>query len=282
MEIALVLVSAFLHALWNALLRLEADKDRALVAAVTIATLLAVIVAAARWSATGVPPLPTTGSIVWSLTAGLLELAYFVTLARALDRGPLGPVYTVSRGGAILVTWPVSVAWFGEVATPGAIAGSVAVLAGVALAGRTSGSSPMPRRALGWAIICAVAIAGYHLAYKAAMDAGGSSSAVFALALGLATAVNYVRLGRVGRRVVAGLLRTRLLRIAMMGVICGGSFLLLIQALASSGAGFALTARNTSVLFATMLAAAMGERPRAPQIAGAALVAAGAVAMAWP
>ena len=34
--------------------------------------------------------------------------------------------------------------------------------------------------------------------------------------------------------------------------------------------------------FATMLAAAMGEKPRAPQIAGAAFVAAGAVAMAWP
>jgi drug/metabolite transporter (DMT)-like permease len=281
-DIALVLVSAFLHALWNALLRLEADKDRALVAAVTVATVLAVIVAVARWSATGVPPLPTTGSIAWSLTAGVLELAYFITLARALERGPLGPVYTVSRGGAILVTWPLSVALFSEVATPGAIAGSVAVLAGVVLAGRTSGSSPMPRRALGWAIVCAVAIAGYHLAYKAAMDAGGSSSAVFALALGLATAVNYVRLGRAGRRVAIGLLRTRTLRLAMMGVICGGSFLLLIQALASSGAGFALTARNTSVLFATILAAAMGEKPRAPQIAGAVFVAAGAVAMAWP
>ena len=212
----------------------------------------------------------------------MLELAYFVTLARALERGPLGPVYTVSRGGAILVTWPLSIPLFHEVATPGAIAGSVAVLAGVVLAGRTSGSAPLPRRALGWAIVCAIAIAGYHLAYKAATNAGGSSSAVFALALGLATAINYVRLGRAGRRIAIGLLRTRTLRIAVMGVICGGSFLLLIEALASSGAGFALTARNTSVLFATMLAAAMGEQPRAPQIAGAALVAVGAVAMAWP
>ena len=44
-------------------------------------------------------------------------------------------------------------------------------------------------------------------------------------------------------------------RIVLMGLICGGSFLILIQALTTGGAGFVLTARNTSVLFATVIAA---------------------------
>jgi drug/metabolite transporter (DMT)-like permease len=47
------------------------------------------------------------------------------------------------------------------------------------------------------------------------------------------------------------------------------------------GVGFVLTLRNTSVLFATGLAAAIGEHPRRAQVAGAVLVAAGAILMAW-
>jgi uncharacterized membrane protein len=103
---------------------------------------------------------------------------------------------------------------------------------------------------------------------------------VFAAALALATAINIVATGRAGREVVAGLLRTRLPRVALMGVICGGSFLILMEALAGGGAGFVLTLRNTSVLFATALAWTIGERPQHAQIAGAVFVAAGAILMA--
>ena len=66
-----------------------------------------------------------------------------------------------------------------------------------------------------------------------------------------------------------------------MGFVCGGSFLILMEALSGGGAGYVLTLRNTSVLFATALAFAIGERPRRVEIAGAALVAAGAILMAY-
>src|SRR5215212_5083413 len=100
MIVALVLVSAFLHAAWNALLRLEQDKDRALVAAVGAAAALALAVAGVRWAA-GEAPFPGAAAVGWALAAGLLEVAYFISLARALEAGPLGPVYTISRGGAV-------------------------------------------------------------------------------------------------------------------------------------------------------------------------------------
>jgi uncharacterized membrane protein len=66
-----------------------------------------------------------------------------------------------------------------------------------------------------------------------------------------------------------------------MGVICGTSFLVLIEALTHGGAGFVLTSRNTSVLFAVILAAWIGERPSKAQVSGAVLVAGGAILMAW-
>ena len=281
MLLALVLISACLHALWNALLRLEADKDRALVAAVFVATLIAAAVAIARWLGGGTVPFPTPISALWALAAGVLEWLYFASLARALEAGPLGTVYTISRGGSVLLVWPLSIALYDEALTVASLAGSAVVFAGLVLAGLGTGQRRATHAsALAWAVACATSIAGYHLAYKAALRSGGSTSAVFALALALATVINLVRVGGDGRRVVIEFLRTRTLRMLLMGIVCGGSFLILMEALAGGGAGYVLTLRNTSVLFATAMAFAIGERPSRAQIAGAAFVAAGAALMA--
>jgi drug/metabolite transporter (DMT)-like permease len=277
MNVALVLVSAFFHALWNALLRLEKDKDRALVAAIAVATALAATVAGARWAATGVAPFPTAESIAWTLAAGLLEWLYFASLAKALDAGPLGPIYTISRGGAIVVVYPVSIAVLHEQMTAWSAAGSATVFVGLVLSGARIGDRrALDRRALGWAIACAVSIAGYHLSYKGALHAGAATSASFAVSLGLASVINVIR-----TRGAGAYARQRLGRVVLMGLICGGSFLILLEALSATGAGFVLTLRNTSVLFATALAFTIGERPHRLQILGAIAVAAGAILMAW-
>jgi drug/metabolite transporter (DMT)-like permease len=270
--LALVLVSAFLHAAWNAMLRTEPDKDRSLVGAVAVATVLAAIVGGVRWGL-GELPFASGAAVGWALAAGVLEWAYFITLARALERGPLGTVYTVSRGGAIIVIFPLSITLLHEHVDAFSFAGSAVVLAGIVLTGLPKTAN---RSAVTWAIVCAFAIAGYHLAYKAALDAGGSSSAVFAVALALATGLNAVRV-----RGVTAVVRARAPRIVAMGLVCGTSFLVLIEALTRGGAGFVLTSRNTSVLFAVILAAAIGERPSRAQVSGAVLVAAGAILMAW-
>ena len=272
MTLALVLVSAFLHAAWNAMLRTEPEKDRALVGAVAVAAALAVVVGGVRW-AIGEVPFAVAAAFGWALAAGVLEWAYFVTLARALERGPLGTVYTVSRGGAIVVIFPLSITLLGERLDAYGVVGAAIVLCGIVLSGAPKTAN---RAAVTWAIVCAFAIAGYHLAYKAALNAGGSSSAVFAVALALATGLNALRI-----RGVAPVVRARWRRVVTMGVICGTSFLVLIEALTRGGAGFVLTSRNTSVLFAVILAALIGERPSRAQVSGAVLVAGGAILMAW-
>lgn len=280
--IALVVLSALLHATWNAFLRVEKDRDRALVAAVSTATLIAIVVASVRW-ALGEPPFATQTSLVWAVAAGVLECAYFVALAKAFDRGRLGAVYTITRGGAILIVWPISIAFFSEHVTLLSAIGSAIVLGGLGLSSTGTGDAKTSRSgALAWAITCAVAIAGYHLAYKGSLREGGSPSAVFACALTVATLINVARLGAEGRAAVVTIARTRTARIALMGLTCGGSFLILMEALAAGGAGFVLTLRNTSVLFAVGFAYLIRERPRRVEVAGAVLVAAGAILMAWP
>lgn len=279
MIVALVLVSAFLHAGWNALLRVEPDKDRGLVAAISVAALFACVIAGARW-ALGDTPFASGEAVFYTVVAGVFEAVYFATLARALERGRLGPVYTVSRGGAVLVVWPVSIALFGEVVTWTSSTGSAVVLGGLILAGLgahgVAGKGPS---GIGWASACAASIAGYHLAYKAALLAGGSASATFGASLALAAAIRIVWLGGEGRRALRGVVGSRFWRVVLMGLVCGGSFLILMEALALGGSGYVLTLRNTSVLFAAMLAYAIGERPAHAELAGAALVAGGATLM---
>ena len=283
MTIALVLISAFLHAAWNAMLKRAVDKDRALIAAVGVGAVIAITVAIVRARVGGEAPFPTIPAFAWALVAGGFELLYFLGLARALEIGPLGPVYTISRGGAVLVVYPLSVVLFHEHVTLPSLVGSALVILGLVFSGlRSAGPTdgkPMVPGATVLAVACAFAIAAYHLAYKAALDAGGASSAVFAASLTLATTINLVRTRRAGRRAIGALFRTSWPRVLLMGALCGGSFLMLIEALATGGTGYALTLRNTSVLFALGLAWAIGERPRFGPALGAALVAAGAIAM---
>jgi uncharacterized membrane protein len=278
--VALVLVSAFLHAAWNALLRVEPDKDRGLVAAVTVASLFACVIAGVRWGL-GEIPFPTNEAVLYTVLAGLFEAVYFVTLAKALELGRLGAVYTVSRGGAILVVWPLSIVWFAESATLTSTLGSITVLAGLALSsvGSTAGGNRDHRAGIAWAAACAASIAGYHLAYKAALLGGGNPSATFAVSLSLAAAISIVRIGSTGRRTLVEVVRARWWRVSLMGIVCSGSFLILMEALARGGSGYVLTLRNTSVLFAAALAFTIGERPRHSEMVGAALVAAGATLM---
>lgn len=250
----------------------------------SVGSTLALAIAGARWAA-GEVPFPHLPGFLLTLLAGVFEAIYFVSLARAMERGSLGPIYTISRGGAVLVVWPLSIVLYAEAATLRSTIGSAVVLAGLALS--SLGMSRKPgaadsRGAILYAIASAVGIAGYHLAYKAALRDDANPSAIFGVSLGLSAAISLVRLGRAGRAAYVAILRARTARVVAMGLLCGGSFLILMEALARGGSGYVLTLRNTSVLFAAGMAYLIGERPRRPELFGAAFVAAGATLMAWP
>lgn len=281
MTVALVLLSALLHATWNALLRLEADKDRSMVAATVFAAGFAIAVTGVRW-ALGEPPFSSLAGFEFAAAGGVFEAIYFATLAAAMARGTLGTVYTVSRGGAVLVVWPLSIAMFGELATAGSMIGSAAVLAGLALSGlgKARATGGHGGSAVGWALACAAAIAGYHLCYKAALREGINPSACFAVALTVAAGLNVARLGRELSGELGQVVRARWPRLVGIGAVCAGSFLLLMEALAVGGSGFVLTLRNTSILFAVGLAWWIGEPPSRRELVGAAVVAVGVAVMA--
>jgi len=275
--VALVVASALLHALWNAALKQQADPEGASIAILGVA----VAMAWSAWALAGGEVPPGLAGAGWSLAAGLCEGGYFVTLALAMREAPLGIVYTISRGGALAMVWPASALWLGEPVSGRAVAGVTVLGLGLGLvgAGRRHGASV---RGVLWAAACAGFIAGYHLLYKAALMAGAAPTAVFAIALAVALPINLARLGRGGAARARAALAARPVVVFVAGVLCAVSFLVFLSALARGGAGAAITLRNSSVVFALLLAWAMGERPGRRQVLGTVAVAMGAVLLGWP
>lgn len=274
----LVLSSAFLHASWNALLKRHPNPEVGVVSVISIA-----VVGGGLWTL-GMrgQAFPTTSGLAWALGAGACESLYLAALSRALKQAPLGLAYTVSRGGAMLLVWPVSVLWLGEAVSTWRVSGAVLLGVGLVVMNLTRPTGPAAT-GVAWAALAAVCIAGYHLAYKLALGEGAQPPALFAT--GLLVALPVLVLERARKLGWATLKREALVRpglVVFTGIVCTLSFALLLSALGSSGAGVVLTLRNTSIAFALGLAALQGERLERRQLAGAGLVAVGAVLLGVP
>ncbi len=263
----LVFASAFVHALWNALLRRDpAPRD-----AVGPISIVAALVAALAVAWTRAPLRAET--LAWALLAGAFEAAYFLALGQAMARAPLGPVYALARGGAVFLVWPLSMALFGESLRGTAALGAAVLLVGLVLASPRAAASEGRERATGmrWAALTGVFIAGYHLAYTASLRRGGDAPTLAALSLLVAGAFHVARV-----KLTQGRAPSFTPRRALAGALAGAGFVAFLLALAQSGAGLVLTLRNGSVLFAMLFGLALKEHPRPHQWLGATLIATGA------
>lgn len=271
----LVLVSAFLHAAWNALLKRASNMEATSLG--IVATSLAATSAIAL--ALPGPRFPDGSALLGGLGAGIFEGLYFLSLSQALSRSPLGWSYTWMRGGSLLLVWPVSLACLGEPLRPLSAASVLVVCGGLALMGLAPSRSAS-KGGWGWAVLVAATIAGYTLCYKISLAHGAHPVALFALAMAVALPVQV--LARAARGTLRASLRPALGTLALAaGLLSAASFILYLVALGLGGAGVMATLRNTSVVFAVLFSVVLGERPAPRQWAGAALVAAGAAGLAW-
>ena len=273
----LVLSSALLHALWNALLKREADIATATVCVLSVSLATSALIVPFFPG----PRFPTTESVLWGLCAGAFEGGYFLTLAMALLRAPLGFAYTVARGTAIALVFPISVIFLAERVTWLSGLGVGFLYAGLVAVGMSREQHADPK-GLFWSAVCGACVAGYHLCYKQALHAGALAPALFTLSLAVALPINLLRHGKSAPRRVLLALRDNPRRMLLAGIACTFSFTVFLYALALAGAGAVLTLRNTSVIFAQLLALSIGERLHARQVLGALLVGLGAVLIGWP
>ena len=268
----IVLASAFLHAAWNAMIKADEDTGTAGVVVLTLSGLMATLASLLSSQ----PAFPQQRGIGWSVLSGLFEASYFLSLVWCLQRGPLAQVYGFSRGGALLLVWPCSILWLDEPLLPIHMAGGLAVVLGLLATGHetdsTKSSLLLPLT------LCAASIASYHLLYKKALTTGALPIAVFALSMMVAVPANLICYRKALRQ------RWRTLRwgkLLVAAAMCTLSFVLTLIALQRAGAGWVLTLRNTSVLFALLFAYGMGETIPRRRAWGALAIALGAVLLGW-
>lgn len=155
LAIALSLLAACLHALWNVLLKASGDPLRMSARAMAVTAAILAPCGVLGWRLVGEPGIPqsTWGLIVLS---GLCELGYFLFLSEAYRRGELSVVYPIARGSAPVLAVPAGLA-LGNRLGSGGWAGVLCLLIGMWVVRRPSGD----RRAVLPALVTGVFIAGY-------------------------------------------------------------------------------------------------------------------------
>jgi drug/metabolite transporter (DMT)-like permease len=158
----LVLGAAGLHAGWNLLLAGAADTRAATAGALAVVAAVCLPVAALTWDV-------AAAALPYLAASVALEIAYFVLLAAAYDRGDLGVVYPIARGAApVLVLVAAAIAGRGD-PTSWQVAGVLLVAAGV-VAVRGGGATPAASRDVLLALGVGATIAGYTLADDTGLD----------------------------------------------------------------------------------------------------------------
>jgi drug/metabolite transporter (DMT)-like permease len=278
---ALALGAAFLHASWNVLLAGARDSE----AAAAVATLCGVALLAPVALATGGV---SDAALPFAATSAALHVGYLALLARAYQDGEVSVVYPVSRGVA-----PVLVLIFGalvlsEAASTAAVMGVIAVSAGVFLVGgrraeprrETSAMRQKldkgPARDLAFGLTIALVIAAYTLVDAEGVDHARAPAYLFLL-LAPSSAVYAAALALRGKDLRAELRP----RAWLTGAFVVGAYGSVLAALRLADAAPVAAVRESSVVIAALLAAALlHEHVDARRLGGAICVVAGVAAIA--
>ncbi|EFB70967.1 EamA family transporter [Providencia rustigianii] len=127
-----VLLAAFCHASWNALVKFGNDRFFGLVMIAVFSGILTI--PALFWFG-----LPAPEAVPWLVLSVLFHLGYIYFLSQAYNHGDLSQIYPISRGSAPLITALLSVVLFHEVLPILSFVGILLIISGVvaiAFAGR--------------------------------------------------------------------------------------------------------------------------------------------------
>ncbi len=259
----LALGAAVLHAGWNLLLARERDTAATSAVALSFFVLALVPVAAATWRL-------ERGAWPFIVASGLLELAYIVLLATGYARYDVSVVYPLARGLAPVAALGISLGIAGATASPAAIAGVLVVAGGVLLVRGAHGG-----RGAALGLLIGVIIGAYTVIDRYGVRHAAAAS--YLLLVMLLPALAYPVLLRDRARLRRAIGPTAV----AVGVASAAAYLLVLLALRRAPAASVAAVRETSVVFAAVLAGVvLHESVGRRRLAGAAIVTAGVALLA--
>ncbi len=278
--IAIVLVAAAAHAVWNTVSKYKRGDTVLFVWAYTCAAALLCL-------PIGIfPVVAGTQAVSWQLAAGsavsaAMHLAYSLTLQTGYDRFDLGVVYPVARGTGPVLTVLLAIVLLGERPAGIAVLGAVLVVAGiVVVAGNPLGSGRHPLHGVLWGAATGVTIAAYTLwdSYSVSslhLAPATYFTGTFLLQSLMLTPGALRRRDRVGTAV-----RTDAAPILTVAVLSPLAYILVLTAMQTAPVALVAPLRESSIVIGSLLAWRLfHEAHLARRVIGAAIVLAGIAAI---
>ena len=268
-HVAAALLSALLHAGWNAAVKANRDPTQAMTAQMMMSAVL--VLPFLLWSG-----LPAFASVPWIVASTATNLVTVWALLRAYEAGGFGIVYPIVRAVAVLLVVPLAAALAGERLGVVALAGVavIAVALGV-LAYDAARGKAVTFAALGWTVA-----AGFGTAVYILCDAKGVRAAGSPWAYGFAVSVtNAAAMWLRQRHAGSPLKQLRVhWRLALPTAMAScASYLLILWVWSGAPIAPAAALRDTSAVFAILIAVLWLKEPFTRTRIAAALLAAAAV-----
>ncbi|HEX8468225.1 MAG TPA: EamA family transporter [Allosphingosinicella sp.] len=265
-----ILFAAALHAGWNALVKTWLDRFSSIL-------FLGIVQGAIALVLLPFFGLPARAAWPWVLAGSALHSGYKLALIRAYGHGDLSQVYPLSRGTAPLIVAVAGALFLGETMDPARIAAVVAIAAGIIL---MAGLGGLGRAGLSWALVTAGFTAAYTLADGVGARIAGSASAFILTMIVLDGAIMLAcGLAARGPPGIAAMLPAWRPGVAAAAMSLG-AYWIAIWAFTQAPLAMVAALRETSVLFAMLIAVFWLKEGLSPRRwAAAGLILAGVVMM---
>jgi drug/metabolite transporter (DMT)-like permease len=267
--VAAALLSAVLHAGWNAAVKASRDPAQAMTAQMLMSAVI--VLPGLLWSG-----LPDRAAWVWIAASTLMNVATVSALLRAYELGGFGIVYPVSRAVAVLLVVPMATLIAGDRVGPAALFGILIIIASLgALAYDAARERVISFPALVWTLAAGLGTAAYILCDAQGVRAAGSPWAYgFVVSITNAAAMCW-------RRRQAGPPWKQMSGHWIAGVATAAaalvSYLLILWVWSLAPIAPAAALRDTSAIFAILIAVLWLKEPFTPFRIVAVLLAAAAI-----
>jgi drug/metabolite transporter (DMT)-like permease len=267
--VAAALASAFLHAAWNAAVKATPRPAEAMAGQMIMAAVISVPIL--LWTG-----LPDVAALKWVALSSTINAFAVATMLRAYDAAGYGVVYPVGRAVSVMIVLPMAALLLGERMGPAAIAGVAMIAASLALlAASARGEGGVPARGLAWMLASGICIALYVLCDAQGVRASGSALAYGCLASIANGAVMAWRQRHLGNPVQ--LVASFPAITVVAGFASMASYLLILWAWDQGPIAPAAALRDTSAIFALLIAVYWLKEPFDRPRVAAVLLAAAAV-----
>lgn len=245
-HVAGALVSAILHAGWNAAVKARPRPAEAMTAQMLAAA--AIVLPGLLWTG-----LPAPAAWPWIAASTALNLATVTALLRAYELSGFGIAYPVVRALSVLLVVPAAAVLSGETLSAYGLAGVGLIAASLLLLGiGNRGAGALPPMALAWIAAAAVATAAYVMCDAQGVRQGGSPWA-YGFAVSITNAgVMYWAQG--ARATPWRIVRDQWTTALPIAAASTASYLLILWVWSVAPIAPAAALRDTSAVFALLIA----------------------------